>query len=90
MDQFWLIVKAMWQVEKIINDQMKKETLVTTLWDQTLTWYIKYSTDNLTTTLVDIQTALNKKFNRPMSEAESIVEFKEIMMKLGETHWELD
>jgi len=40
--------------------------------------------------LEDIQTALNKEFSRPKSKAQSIVGFKEIMMKPGETPWDLD
>lgn len=33
---------------------------------------------------------LNKEFCKPKSEEQSIVGFKEITMKPGETHWELD
>ena len=33
---------------------------------------------------------LNKEFSRPNFEAQAIVGFKEITMKLGETPWELD
>jgi len=40
--------------------------------------------------VADIQIALNKEFSRPKHEAQSIVLFKEIMMKPGETPWELD
>jgi len=40
--------------------------------------------------LADIQTTLNKEFSRPKSEAQSIVVFKEMMMKLGETPCDLD
>jgi len=89
-NQFWLIAKAVWQAQKIIDDQMKKEMLVTASQDHALTWYIKYFTDNPSAVLVDIQTALNKEFNRPKFEAQSIVGFKEIMMKPGETPWDLD
>ena len=64
--------------------------LVTTLQECALTWYIKYNIYNLTSALADIQTTLNKEFNRPKSQAKSIVEFKEIMMKLGEMPWDLD
>ena len=39
---------------------------------------------------MDIQTALNREFSRPKSEAQSIIGFKEIMMLQGETPWELD
>ena len=55
-----------------------------------LTWYIKYYIDNLIAALVDIYTTLNKQFSIPKSEAQSIVGFKEMMMKLGKTPWELD
>ena len=40
--------------------------------------------------LADIQIALNKEFSRPKSEAQSIVGFKEIMMKPNKTPWDLD
>ena len=69
---------------------MKKETLVSALQDHALTLDIKYSNDNPNTRLAEIQTALNKKFSRPKFEAQLIVGFKEIAMKLGETPWELD
>lgn len=52
-----------------MDDQMKKEKLVTTLREHALTLYIKYCTDNLMDSLVDIQTMLNKEFSRPNSEA---------------------
>lgn len=69
---------------------MKKETLVTILQECILTWYIKYCIDNPMAALVDIQTTLNKEFSRPKSKAKSIMRFKEIMTKLGETPWDLD
>ena len=85
LDQFWFVAKAVWEAQGIMDDQMKKATLVSAFQDHALTWYIKYSTDNPTSTLADIQTALNRKFSGPKSQAQSIVGFKEIMMKLGET-----
>lgn len=54
------------------------------------TWYIKYFNDNPNVALAKIQTTLNKEFSRPKSEAQTIVGFKEIAMKPGETPWELD
>ena len=55
-----------------------------------LTWYIKYYNDNPIFVLADIQTTLNKGFSIPKSEAQSIVRFKEIMMKSGETPWDIN
>lgn len=69
---------------------MKKVTLVSALQDHALTWYTKYPDDNQVATLVEIHITLNKEFSRPKSEAQSIVGFKEIAMKPGDTPWELD
>ena len=66
-DQFWFATKAIWEAQGITNYQMKKSTLFISLQDRTLTWYIKYYIDNLTSLLADIQTVLNKEFSRPMS-----------------------
>ena len=74
----------------VMDDNIKKATLVNTLQDRTLTWYIKHSHDNPNMGIVDIQAALNKEFSRPKSEAQSIIGFKEITMLPGETPWELD
>jgi len=84
LDQFWFIAKVVWEAQGIADDQMKKATLVSGLQDNALTWYIKYCTDNPTSALADIKTALNKDFSRSKSEVQWIVGFKEIMMKLGE------
>ena len=90
LDQFWFIVKAVWEAQGITDDHMNKATSFSALQDRTLTWDIKYSNDNPNTGSTDIRTMLNKEFVRPKSKVQSIVGFKEIMMKLGETPWELD
>ena len=89
-NQFWLVVKVVWEAQGVTDDVMKKETLVSALQDRALTWYIKYSNDNPNAGVADIQHVLNKEFSRPKFEAQSIVGFKEIAMQLGETPWELD
>ena len=63
------MVKAVWEAKGVIDDHLKKETLVIALQDCTLTWYIKYSNDNPNAGVVDIQTVPNKNFSRPKSEA---------------------
>jgi len=40
-DQFWFDMKAVWEAQGIMDDEMKKETLVSALQDCTITWYIK-------------------------------------------------
>jgi len=53
-------------------------------------WYIKYYINNPVASLADTQTTLNKEFHRPKSETQLVVGFKEIVMRIGETPWELD
>lgn len=60
LDQFWFITKAVWEAQGIMDDQMKKAMLVSAFQDHVLTWYIKYSTDNPTSALADIQVVLNR------------------------------
>ena len=63
-EQFWFIVKAVWEAQGVTDDQMKKATMVSALQDCVLTWYIKYSNDNLNVRVANIQTALNTEFSR--------------------------
>jgi len=83
-------VKAVWEAQGVTDDHIKKETLVSALHDRALTWYIKYSNDNLNVRVADIEAALNREFSRPKSKAQSIVGFKEITMLPSEMPWELD
>lgn len=89
-DQFWFVVKAIWEAQGVIYDNVKKATLVSALQDRALTWYIKHSNDNPNAGIADIQVVLNKEFSRPKSETRLIIGFKEIVMLPGETPWELD
>lgn len=89
-DQFFFIVRAMWEAHKVTDGNIKKATLVSALQDRALTWYIKHSNDHPNVRIVEIQLALNKEFIRPKSETQSIIRFKEIVMLPGETPWDLD
>lgn len=83
-NQFLFLAKVMWEAQGIMDDQMKKEILASDSQECALNWYMKYCTDNPMSVLVDIHTAMNKEFSRPKFEVQSIVGFKEIMMKPGE------
>jgi len=62
--QFWFVVKDGWEAQGIVDDNIKKETLVSALQDHTLTWYIKHSNDNPNVGVMDIQAALNREFSQ--------------------------
>lgn len=84
-DQFWFVVRAVWEAQGVMDDNIKKATLVSVLHDRTLTWYIKHSNDHTNAGIVEIEYALNKEFSWPKSETQSIIGFKEITMLPGET-----
>jgi len=84
------MVRVVWEVQGVIDENIKKVTLVSALHDYVLTWYIKHSNDNPNAGIANILATLNREFSRPKFEAPSIIGFKEIMMLPGETHWELD
>lgn len=67
-DQFWFVVKVVWEAQGVIDDNIKKAMMVSVLQDRALTWYIKHSYDHPNAGITDIQAALNKEFSRPKSE----------------------
>jgi len=89
-NQFWFVLREVWEAQGVTDNNIKKATLVSMLQDRALTWYIKHSNDHPNLGITEIQNVLNKEFNRPKSETQSIIGFKEIAMLLGETPWDLD
>jgi len=53
------MISVAWEAQGVIDDNIKKETLVSTLQDRMLTWYIKYPNDNPNAGVADIQIAKN-------------------------------
>ena len=62
-DQFWFIVRAVWEAHEVTDLNIKKATLVSAFQDHTLTWYIKHSNDHPNAGIVEIQIALNREFS---------------------------
>lgn len=90
LDQFWFMVRVLWEAHGLTDDNIKKATLVSVLQDHALNWYIKHSNDHPNARITEIQISLNKEFSRPKSETQSITGFKEITMLPSETPWDLD
>lgn len=61
--QFWFVVRTMWEVHGVTNENIKKATLVSVLQDRTLTWYIKHSNDHPNAGIAEIQIVLNIEFS---------------------------
>ena len=85
-EQFWFVVRVVWEAHEVTNDNIKKATLVSALQDRMLKWYKKYSNDHPNAGTVEIRAKLKKEFIRPKLETQSIIRFKEIAMLPGETH----
>jgi len=62
------MVRAVWEAQSGVDDNIKKAMLVSAFQDCALTWYIKHSNDHLNTGTAKIQTALNGEFSMPKSE----------------------
>ena len=90
LNQFRFVVRAVWEAQGVVDDNIKKATLVSMLQDRALTLYIKHSNDHPNTGIEKIHTMLNIEFSRPKSKLQLIIGFKEIAMLLGETPWDLD
>lgn len=52
-DQFWFIIRAVWEAQGVADDHIPKVTLIRTLQYHVLTWYIKYSNDNPNVRVMD-------------------------------------
>jgi len=44
--QLYFVIKSVWDAQGIIDDNIKKDTLVSALQDRALTWYMEYSSDH--------------------------------------------
>lgn len=73
-----------------MDDNIKKATLVSTVKDCTLTWYINHLNDHPNAGIEEIQIALNREFSWLKYETQSIIGFREVAMLLGETPWYLN
>jgi len=68
LDQFWFVVRVVWEAQGVTYDNIKKATLVSALQDRALTWYIKHSNDHPNAGIVEIQNVLNREFSQPKLE----------------------
>lgn len=45
-EKFWFVVRAVWESHGVMNDNIRKATLVSALQYRALTWYIKHCSDH--------------------------------------------
>ena len=91
--QYWFLCEVVWTVRQVMDDDVKKGQLVTTLRGHALDWYMKFIQVPMgtpTKTLDEVWKGLIEEFWIPKSEAQYITELKEIKQFLNETMWDFD
>ena len=70
-EQFWFLCEAVWTAKNIMDQNTRREHLVTSFRDRALTYFMKFSsTQNYT--LDDIKKSMFKEFKKPKSESQCI------------------
>ena len=62
------MVSAVLEAQGVMNDKIKKATLMSALQDHALTWYIEHSNDHLDVGIEEIQNVLNIEFSWPKTK----------------------
>jgi hypothetical protein len=90
-DQHWFLCKAVWSINKVNEEAVKRAQFSTTLRDCTLSWYMKFAKGVAQPKpLNDIKIALSAEFKKPKSESQCITKLKEIKQRVVEPVWEFD
>ena len=74
-EQYWFLCEAVQIARQIVDDDIKKIQLATTLRGRVLEWYMRFMQVHQGTvlkTLNEIQEGLFKEFKKPKSEAQYI------------------
>lgn len=85
--------EAIWFVKQTIDDRVNIALLETTFRDLSLAWYVKFKSIApmvVGRSLVEIQQALFKEFQKPKSKSKCIIEIKEIKKQQGQSMWDFD
>ena len=77
--QRWLVCEAIWSIMQKVNDHVKIALLETMFRYYSFAWYMKFKSTTSTKvgrTLVEIQQALFKEFQKLKVESQCIIEIK--------------
>jgi hypothetical protein len=90
LDQHWFLCEAMWSIENVTDEVVKRAQFSTTLRDRALRWYMKFVQGDAPKPLNVIKTVLIYEFKKPKSELQCITKLKEIKQRIVEPVWEFD
>ena len=92
-EQYWFFCEEIWTARQIINDDVKKSQLATTLRGHAFEWFMRFTwvpQGGTAKTLEEIRTGLFEEFKKPKSESQYISELKEFRQFPNEMIWDFD
>ena len=93
LEKYWFLYEAIWTSRQTVDDDVKKIQLATTLRVSALEWFMRsmqVPQEGTVKTLDEIQTRLFEEFKKSKSEAQCIIELKEIKQFANEMIWDFD
>ena len=91
--KYWFLCEEIWTTQQTVDDNVKKIELETTLRVHALDWYMRFMLvpqGGTTKTLDEIRKGIFEEFKKPKSEAQYIIELKEIKQFPNEMIWDFD
>ena len=92
-EQYWFLCEAVWTVKQTTNDDFKRGLLAMNLRGHALDWFMKFVQVPMQApikTLDEVRKGLIEEFRKPKSNAQYIIEMKEIKQYPNEIVWDFD
>jgi hypothetical protein len=90
-DQHWFLCEAIWNINNVTEEDVKRAQFSTTLRYRALSWYMKLVQGLAhTKSLNEIKNTFIIEFKKPKLESQCITDMKEIKQKVAEPVWEID
>ena len=93
LEQYWFLCEVVYTAKQTTDEDVNKGQLATTLQGHVLDWYMRFiqvPQGTTTKTLDEIQKGLLEEFKKPKSEAQYIMDLKEIKQFPNEMVWDFD
>lgn len=90
MDRFWFVENAVWTMQNVNTDVVKRAQMVMAFEGNDLDWFMGYLNQHVDPTIQHIKDALKQQFRKPKSYSQCIVDLKDFKQVPIESVWEAD
>ena len=90
MDRFWFVADAVWTMQNVNTDDVKRVQLAMAFNCCALGWFMGYLAQNADPSVAQIKDALKQQFWKPKSYSQCKIELKYIKQGPKELVWEAD